>query len=155
MSRFTLVPAMIVTILAVTISGCSSGFVPAGEEASQHPASINGPTNGLVQSNTGGKVTIDVTWVEARDNSLIFNVAMNTHSVNLDGYDLERLSFLSDDTGNQYQPVSWDSAPGDHHRRGTLTFTLPDSLIQGKTSYLELVIMDVAGVEKRVLRWEL
>ncbi len=62
---------------------------------------------------------------------------------------------LRDDTGNEYRPVSWDSAPGGHHRKGTLTFVLPDSLSQGKAKYVEIVIQDVAGIKERVLKWEL
>jgi hypothetical protein len=62
---------------------------------------------------------------------------------------------LRDDAGNEYRPSSWDSAPGGHHRQGTLTFPIPDSLGQGKARYIEMVIRDVAGVKERVLRWEL
>jgi hypothetical protein len=100
-------------------------------------------------------VTIDVEWIKAEDNSLIFDVAMNTHSVDLDQYNLGQLAILRDNTGKEYHPVSWDSAPGGHHRRGTLSFPLPDSLNQGGTSYIEIVIQDVAGIKERVLKWDL
>ncbi len=80
---------------------------------------------------------------------------MNTHSVDLDQYDLGELAVLRDDAGNEYHPISWDSPPGGHHRRGALTFPLPDSLSQGEARYLEIVIQDIAGIEQRVLKWEL
>ncbi len=160
MSRFIKSSALAISIImtAVIVAGCSSRFVPQQEEGA-YPASSssfsNRPTNGLVQSNTGGSVTIDVEWIKAEDNSLVFKVTMNTHSVDLDQYDLEELAVLRDDTGNEYHPVFWNSAPGGHHRRGTLTFPIPDSLSQWKTNYIEIMIRDVANIEERVLKWEL
>lgn len=113
------------------------------------------PTNGLTQSNSEGYVTIDIKWMGTEENTLTFSVAMNTHSVDLDGYDLGKLAVLRDDTGEEYRPISWESAPGGHHRKGSLTFHLPDSVMRGEARYLELTINDVAGVNERNLRWEL
>lgn len=161
MSRFVKSAPLAVSIImvAVIIAGCSSRFVPPPEEEAHSPSPPSGsspePTGGLVQSNTGGSVTIDVEWVVVENNSLIFKVAMNTHSVDLDQYDLGKLAVLRDDTGNEYRPLSWDSAPGGHHRKGNLTFPVPDSLNRGKAEYVEIVIRDVAGIKKRVLKWEL
>lgn len=150
------IPVIVVTMLIV---GCSTGFAPPDKEnttpvLSSAPSSY-GPTNGVVQSHTGGSVTIDVEWVKLENNSLTFSVAMNTHSVDLDSYDLGKLAVLRDDTNNEYYPVSWDSAPGGHHRQGTLVFSLPESVSQGTAEYVEVVIRDVAGIEERVLKWEL
>ncbi|HEY82339.1 MAG TPA: hypothetical protein G4O01_03500 [Dehalococcoidia bacterium] len=144
-------------VLVALAAGCSRGLVSLeeGEAYSAQPGSSHRPTNGAVQSNTGGAVTIDVEWVSADDAQLVFQVAMNTHSVDLDQYDLGTLAILRDDAGGEYHPLSWDSAPGGHHRRGTLIFPVPDSLRQGKAKHIEIIIRDVAGVEGRVLRWEL
>ena len=152
MSKFvkSSVLAISIIVLVVIAAGYSSGSVPQ-----QKDGTSNGPTNGLIQSNTGGSVTIDVEWVKTEDDSLVFNVSMNTHSVDLDQYDLGELAVLRDDAGKEYRPVSWDSAPGGHHRRGTLTFPLPDSLSQEEEKYVEIVIRDVADIEERLLKWEL
>ncbi len=162
MSKFVKSSVLVISIIAVAVlvAGCSSGFVPQQEEetyptSSSSSSSSHRPTNGLVQSNTGGSVTIDVEWIKAEGDSLVFNVAMNTHSVDLDQYDLGELAVLRDDTGTEYHPVSWDSAPGGHHRMGILTFPIPDSLSQGKANYVEIMIRDVASIEGRVLKWEL
>ncbi len=162
MSKFVKSSVFAISILvaAVLVAGCSSRFEPQQKEGTFTPSPSSGstshePISGLVQSNAGGSVTIDVEWVKAGDGSLIFHVAMNTHSVDLDQYDLGELAMLRDDTGNEYHPVSWDSAPGGHHRQGTLTFPIPDSLSQGKAKYVEIMIRDVAGIEERVLKWEL
>ena len=164
MSKFVKSSVLTISILmvAVIVAGCSSRFVPLREEGAYPPSpssgsssDFHGPVNGPVQSNTGGQVTIDVEWIKAEDDSLIFKVTMDTHAVDLDQYDLGELAVLRDDTGREYRPVSWDSAPGGHHRRGILTFTLLESLSQGKARYMEIVIRDVAGIEERVLKWEL
>lgn len=160
MNRFANSISLSIPVVAILLAGCSSQFVPQGEEGTDLPSAspnstFHSPINGAVQSHTGGAVTIDVEWEGERDGLLVFNAAMNTHSVDLDQYDLGELAVLRDDGGKEYRPSSWDSAPGGHHRRGTLTFPLPDSLSQGHAQYLELIIRDVAGVKERVLRWEL
>jgi hypothetical protein len=158
MNKFINNPVLALFLLVVLLvtAGCSSRFVPG--ESTGTPSSspsVTGSGPGSVQSNTGGAVTIDVQWAEEVTGSLTFYVAMNTHSVNLDQYDLSSLALLRDDRGNEYLPIICDSAPSGHHRQGTLTFPLPASVTQGEAKYLEMVIRDVAGIEERVLRWEL
>jgi hypothetical protein len=109
----------------------------------------------LTQSHDGGKVTIEVRWLGIDGDQLRFQVAMNTHSVDLDAYDLGELTVLRDDEGNEHRPVLWESAPGGHHRRGTLAFDGMDSLEGGETTTLEMTIRDIAGVPERVLTWHL
>ncbi len=144
-------------MLVAIAAGCSGGFVSPekGEDYISSSGTSHQPTNGSVQSSTGGAVTIDVEWVSVDNAPLVFKVSMNTHSVDLDQYDLSRLTILRDDAGNEYRPLSWDSAPGGHHRQGTLTFPIPDSLGQGEAKHIEMVIRDIAEVKERVLRWEL
>ncbi len=166
MSKFSksLVIAISIIMVAVLVAGCSRGFEPIkdGEITLTPPpdvSPVNAPTSDRLQSHDGGRVTIEVEWIEMENqignDALTFYVAMNTHSVDLDGYDLGELATLRDNTGNEYRPVSWDSAPGGHHRKGTLTFNLPDSLSQGNAEYVEIVIRDIAGIDERVLKWEL
>ncbi|MFH1002823.1 MAG: hypothetical protein V1780_01605 [Chloroflexota bacterium] len=153
---------IVLTVLAVIIlaSGCSRRFVPQAETGI--PAAVSPslatspiPANGLTQSDDGGQVTIDVKWLGASGGTLSFAVAMNTHSVNLDGYDLVQMAVLRDDAGKEYHPTTWDAASGEHHRRGNLTFPLPEALSQDKARYLEMTISGIAGVGERVLRWEM
>ncbi len=148
-----------VVMIAILIAGCSRGFTSEGKEAvpaAPSPvSSFPNPTNGMVQSHEGGSVTINVEWQGAEDHSLVFYVALNTHSVDLDNYDLRELAVLRDNGGEEYSPTSWESASGGHHRQGVLHFPLPDSLVQGEAEYLEIMIRDVAGIEARVMKWEL
>ncbi len=149
---------IIVALVAVIAVGCSKGFSPSGEEQTSLVSSVTSPynpSNEMVQSNNGGAVTIDMEWRGQENGSLVFYVTMNTHSVDLDRYDLRELAVLRDNEGNEYSPTSWDSSPGGHHVRGMLSFTLPDSLEQGETEYIEIIIRDVDGIEERFLKWEL
>ncbi|MBI4186366.1 MAG: hypothetical protein HY530_02525 [Chloroflexi bacterium] len=154
--------ALAVSLIAVVlVAGCSSRFVPQQRGDTPPPAvALSGdfpaPTNGRVQSSDEGAVTIDIEWAgnDVQDDSLAFAVAMNTHSVDLDSYDLGKLAVLRDGTGQDYRPISWKSAPGGHHREGTLAFPLPESFSQGKPEYVDIVIRDV-GAKERVFRWEL
>jgi hypothetical protein len=80
-----------------------------------------------------------------------FDIAMNTHSVDL-GDDMTKIALLRDDSGKEYQPTAWDGpAGGGHHREGTLTFPA----LTAKPRYVELVIKGLAKVPERVFKWEL
>jgi hypothetical protein len=87
--------------------------------------------------------------------TLDFDVAMNTHSVDL-GMDLAALSTLSTDNGVVVQASKWDAVPGGHHVEGTLIFPSAQdgtSILEG-ASKLTLTIVDV-DAPSRVFEWEL
>jgi hypothetical protein len=119
-----------------------------------------GAKTGEVRTSEGGRVTIQVSWENggATGAPLAFSVVMDTHSVDLDGYDLGRLAVLRNDRGQEVKPQRWDAPPGGHHRSGTLLFPERDSagnpMVGPEVKAMELLIRDVAGVEERVLRWE-
>lgn len=135
------------------IAGCSSGFVPTGKEGVPKSSAPTATTSGQVRSNGEGAVTVDIEWLGVQNGSAVFNVSMDTHSVNLDQYDLKEMTVLRDSSGKTYRPTSWDSQAGGHHRAGTLTFAT-DS-VTGKTGYFELIVRDIASVKERAFRWEL
>lgn len=156
---------IMVLIAVLILAGCSRGFtsVAGGTNptttavtgTSPSTGSTKGPTNGRVQSNDANAVKIDVKWAEAGAGSLVLDVSMNTHSVDLDQYDLKKLVVIRDDSGTEYRPTTWSAPSGGHHREGMLTFSLPDSVTRGETRYIEMVIKDVAGIKERVLKWQL
>jgi hypothetical protein len=112
-------------------------------------------SSAATQTNDGGQVTIKVTWSGANADPT-FDVVMDTHAVELDGYDLTQLAVLRVD-GREVQPASWDAPTGGHHRQGTLRFSVTAAdgtpLIGAETRAVELIIRDVAGVSERVFRW--
>jgi len=82
---------------------------------------------------------------------LRFQVVLDTHSVNLDSFDLKTLAVLRDATGNTYQPTSVESKGSGHHRQSTVTF----AKLTSNVKRIELVIKGVAGVKERVFLWDL
>ena len=77
-----------------------------------------------------------------------FEIAINTHSVQLD-FDLTQISKLYDSLGKDYKPLNWVGAsPGGHHRSGTLVFEPVDKNAKSIT----LVITDSAS---REFKWDL
>ena len=111
---------------------------------------------GATQRSEGGQVTVAVTW-GGREAGPVFRVALDTHAVDLDGYDLQQLAALRVAGGREVRPSGWDAPKGGHHREGTLTFpaTLADGspTIGPATGAVELVVRDVAGLPERTFRW--
>ena len=109
------------------------------------------------QVSEGGQVTVAVTWAGPSAEP-VFTIAMDTHSVNLDGYDLLQLAVLRTDLGVKVPPREWDAPKGGHHRKGTLTFpattTYGQPVLTATTREVVLVIRDVAGVAERSFRWQ-
>lgn len=134
-------------------AGAGTSAPATGGPAAAAPA---GPA-GTAQVSEGGQVTVAVTW-QGRSAGLSFAVMLDTHSVELDGYDLRELAVLRTDQGVEVAPSGWDAPPGGHHRKGTLTF--PTTTAAGQpvftatTRELVLVIRDVAGVPERSFRWQ-
>ena len=179
MSKYIMLILMLAFIML--LAGCSKTntaspeFPPAAVQssqaepsspsaASQSPEAVNPgqPISssskslpvGSIQSSKAGNVTIDISLNEVKDDSIVFNVVMDTHSVDLDKYDLSLLSLLRDEKDNKYNPVSWQAPPGGHHRSGVLTLPLPPTISTGQTRYIELVVKDVSGIPQRVFRCE-
>jgi hypothetical protein len=119
------------------------------------PAAAWSPATQISDAN---QVKIAVTW-QGPDSGPVFQVAMDTHSVDLDGYDLLQLARLRTDQGIEVAPSRWDAPKGGHHRSGTLSFptttTGGSPVIGPSTGSVELLIRDVAGVPERTYRWSL
>lgn len=137
---------------AVLVAGCSAAE-PAG--TGSFPGVTFTPTNGVMQSDSSGSVTVQLEWLTGRTDSVDFRVLMDTHSVSLNAYNLRTLAVLRDDAGQDYGPIAWDPAGAGHHRSGTLRFAVPDSLKEGRTKYIEVLVRNVAGVPERTFKWQI
>jgi len=106
---------------------------------------------GQTRTHSGGGVTVKVTYLnpQAADGAR-FEVVLDTHSANLDAYDLKALSILRDEAGKGYEATQAEDKGSGHHRQITLVFPKPPSGIKR----LDLLIRDIAGVKERVFRWE-
>lgn len=147
-----------VIMLVLTACGLAPNIAPAPQspqptaQSSQPSIAKSGGAKLETKSNEGGSVTVDVTPTALEvGKPLAFDIAMNTHSVDL-GDDLTKIATLRDDAGKEYKPTAWDGPDGGgHHRSGTLQF----AALSTKPKYVELVIKGLAQVPERVFRWDL
>ncbi len=151
--RFTAILGLILGA-AIMLTACGTSATPAPVQSGPPSVSASAAT----QKNEGGQVTISVTR-SGPTSGPTFRIAMDTHAVNLDGYDLAQLAVLRTDQGVTVQPNGWDAPKGGHHREGTLTFpataTNGAATLDPATRTIELVIRDVAGVPERRFTWTL
>ena len=111
-------------------------------------AAASSPT----QTVAGGGVTAKVTFLNPKaSDDPRFQVVLDTHSVDLDAYDLKSIAVLRDETGKTYIATDTDNKGSGHHREAVLSFPKPSP----ETKWIEFVIKDVAGVKERTFRWEL
>src|SRR5262249_35187141 len=79
-----------------------------------------------------------------------YSKSLDTHSVDLDSYDLKALISLRDAAGKTYQPTKGENKGSGHHRQFVLVFPKAAS----GSRRLELVIKDIAGVKERSFVWD-
>ena len=100
---------------------------------------------------SGGGVTVKVTYLDSKTaNDLRFQVVLDTHSVNLDSYDLKSITILRDDTGKSYLPTEVENKGSGHHREVTVIFPK----LSSEAKSLEVVIKNVAGMKERTFKWD-
>jgi len=165
MKRYMFTLLLILIILTFILSACAPSAVSMEVPTSQptpvsnnNPALTNAADEGnLARTDEQGAVVVEVTPLnlETPADMLEFDVAMNTHSVDL-SMDLAALSTLSTDTGVTVQATKWDATPGGHHVSGKLIFPATSSgksILDG-TSKLTLTIVNVDAAS-RAFEWEL
>lgn len=148
-----------ITGITLVVSSCSTSSTSVQSPQPAKEQQSNGsPQAGLTRTQSSGEVTIEATLRPRPSRGatrLSFSIDMNTHSVDLDQVDLNKLSLLRDNSNRTYKPSSWKAPPGGHHRAGILTFDGSQPLVDEKTTYIELVINDLAGIKERVLQWDI
>lgn len=141
--------AIAAAITLVMLSIVAIEQIRAGDD---DPPTVAGASTQQVD---GGDVVVAVAW-GGREAGAVFDVALDSHSVELDGIDLLDTAILRID-GKEYRATAWEAPKGGHHRAGALTFPATDSagqpLLGPEISAVELIIRDVAGVPERVFRW--
>ena len=97
-------------------------------------------------STGSGDVRINMRPVSS-DDVLVFEVSMDTHTVNLEEHDLMEQSYLHVD-GEVYEPISAPTLFG-HHVTGDLEFNVDYELNDG----LRVIIEDIPAVDERIFEW--
>lgn len=123
------------------------------EDSSKEKQTGNEKAKASVREAEAGGVTVKVTYENPSESKKpVFNIAFDTHSVDLDRYKIEDVTVLRDDKGKNYHPDLVSASGSGHHREATIEFKDPD--LSG-AKYVELVVEGVAGVDERVFKFEL
>lgn len=126
-----------------------------------YPSGDQAQTDQLISENTRtdnqGAVVVDIKPLnlDQPGDTLIFDVSMNTHSVDLN-MDLVPLTTLTTDTGVTVPALKWDGPSGGHHVEGQLSFPETSdgkNLLDGVSS-ITITIMDVDAAA-RTFTWQL
>jgi hypothetical protein len=131
---------------------------PAPTVTIQRPTAVPSPTikatapPDLTKTDSQGQVSVSVNPVNLTSpgNTLVFDVSMNTHSVDL-SMDISKLSRLTTESGKAIAALKWDGPLGGHHVQGKLSF--PAGEITGSKK-ITLTISNV-DVPSRVFTWSL
>jgi len=162
MKRFSV---FLLLVIGLTLTACGSTEYPislknppaaAAKSLSTQPPQQSASQD-MTRSDGQGAVTFEVKPKNLSNpgNALIFEISMNTHSVDL-SMDLATLATLTTDNGRSVQATFWDAPSGGHHVSGKLTFPTSEdgnSILDGATK-LTLTINDVDAKE-RVFTWVL
>lgn len=169
MKRFTLpvllilslaacAPAQVVTEPSAAIPQATPqpATVSPTESAPSAAPEVNSPDE-LTRLDEQGAIIVEVTPLNlgTATDTLEFDVAMNTHSVDL-SMDLATLATLTTDTGITVSAATWDAPRGGHHVQGKLIFLATKDgvpVLEG-VSRLTLTIANL-DAPSRVFEWEL
>jgi hypothetical protein len=109
----------------------------------------------LERVNNEGAVKVSAMYLTPKkspEKGTAFRLTLSTHSVNLDQYDIKKLSFARVDGGESQPAVKWTPAGAGHHLKGFLSFAeeLPDGNHQ-----IQLIVKNIDGVKERIFEWQL
>ena len=107
----------------------------------------------MTRTSDGGQVTAVVDWAGPAGGA-VFDVTLDTHSVDLDALDLSD-AILRNDRGETMSAQRWAAPKGGHHRQGALAFDGDPATFLAGARWVELVLPDVGDLPERTLRWEL
>ena len=144
--------AAIVLPLALLISACSAAS-PAASEPASSPGGSASAASATTQTSDGGEVTVVVDWTGPTDGA-VFDVKLDTHSVDLDALQLAD-AVLRNDRGETMLAQPWAAPKGGHHREGALTFEGDAAPFFDGARWIELVLRGVGDIPERTLRWEI
>jgi Spy/CpxP family protein refolding chaperone len=141
------------------------GMMGAGMgEQPQSAGQTAGMPQNLTQQDTQGAVTVSATLLTPNrpreDGKLAVQVKLDTHAVDLDQYQIEKLAVLRDGLGREIPAAGFESTSGSgHHREGMLTFPAIDAsgkpVLSPEAKTLTLILRGIGGVSEREFRWPL
>jgi Spy/CpxP family protein refolding chaperone len=142
-------------------SGMAGGGTEGQVQSAQRAAGTPQP---LTQEDSQGGVTVSATLLTPDkprpDGTLAVRVKLDTHTVDLDPYALEKLAVLRDGQGREVPALRLESPSGSgHHREGVLSFAATDAggkpLLSPEAKAVTLILRGIGGVPERVFQWPL
>ena len=109
-------------------------------------------STGITIEAQAAEVTVKVTYSNFEAAIPVFNVVLDTHSVELDQYRFEDIVVLRDQAGKEHKPQITSTKGSGHHREAVLEFKNADL---SDSDYVELVIKNLPGVPERVFKFDL
>ncbi|MCL7412749.1 MAG: hypothetical protein M8353_03910 [ANME-2 cluster archaeon] len=156
---------LLLGIVLIAVIGGALLLVESGSNSNVSASSDAVLIDQNERTNDEGAVTIALSYMDPSQSSeygdeIAFDTTINTHSSDISQYQLDKLSYLVDSSGNKYTPSGWveSEGSGGHHRKGVLLFSESDDsgaeiLSNGK--YFEIIVKDVDGIPKRTFRWDI
>jgi hypothetical protein len=143
--------AVLVGPVVLLASACSaaSPVAPGPAGSPDESASV---TSATTRTNDGGEVTVAADWAGPADGA-VFEVTLDTHSIDLDGLDLAD-AVLRNDRDETLSARPWAAPKGGHHREGALSFAGDADAFFAGARWVELVVAGVGDIPERTLRWE-
>ncbi|NOZ59142.1 MAG: hypothetical protein GXO66_06160 [Euryarchaeota archaeon] len=140
-------------LLLLLVVGCTAGDGGADRKPGEEE---------LTRKSSQGEVDVDVVYLnplmpEERER-IVFKVYLNTHTVDLSGYRVEKLATFRNSRGMEVKEgFAWiPEMESGHHRYGYLVLPARvngTELVTPEDEYIELVIDGIQG--RRVFRWDL
>lgn len=141
-ARFAVVLLVIGVGVFITIVSNPGDNAAPIIDAPSLSTTIESRAESLDKSGTMGAVTVDVQpkQLESGVGDVVFSVAFNTHSVELD-FDFTKIISLEDNLGNSYSAREWTGNSGWHHVNGDIIFPSIDVV----ATYVTLTITTIEG----------
>lgn len=111
----------------------------------------------ITRRTEGGAVTVDVAFLnilKPDEKDLLFYVALNTHTVDLTSYEIEKLAVLTNGKITVEDGFIWESIQDDGHHRFGILRVKNNGIFDKNTDYIELNLRGIAGVPDRKYRWD-
>lgn len=147
-------PATLFVLMGVLIGACSASTAAESTPAiSRTPSPPAEQSAGVTQTSDAGAVTVVVTWAGPAA-GLVFDVVLDTHSVDLDALDLAD-AVVRNHRGDTMVARPWTAPSGGHHRQGSLGFQGDAPAFLADARWVELQIKGVGDLPERTFRWEI
>ena len=133
---------MIYSTVSILGKGNTQANAPQNLQAVQGQSQYRTITTGTTES---GDVEIALTpqW---REGKLYINMAVNTHSVDLDKFDLQQITMLKYNN-KQIKPTQAPSLSG-HHSNGMLVFDVSE-----QPQKFTIIMSSIPAMPERVFQW--